>query len=246
MNEDGSITPNPAAIRTLIKDKKMMEDVHQRLSSLSWFMKSINEYLAVRSNREDDCKGRFWEGRFKCTKLKGEASLMACSAYIDLNPVRAGLAGTPEESCYTSAWTRIQALTARDELKRLGSAAIGVKKHSALRARARLDEWLAPIDVREGSGKGFLSVSTEEYLTMLDWTGREIRADKRGAIPSHIAPILSRLEIRPERWVDTTCNFGSLFYRIVGCADTMAESARALGLSWLRGVGAARAAFTSG
>ncbi len=79
-----------------------------------------------------------------------------------------------------------------------------------------------------------------DYLELVDWTGRAMRADKRGHIPEHVPPILKRMGVETDRWIDTVRHFRRHFYDYVGPPETMEHCSLKLGRNWLRGVGACR------
>ncbi len=110
--------PESREIAALCRDAAKIEVYRTRLGSLSWYMAALNEHIARKANKEDDCTGRFWEGRFKCTRLLDEASVLACMVYVDLNPLRARIADCPEHSEFAGIYDRIVARQAREKLKR--------------------------------------------------------------------------------------------------------------------------------
>ena len=181
---------------------------------ISWFMRVVNESIARQANAEDNCTGRFWEGRFKSQALLDEAALAACLAYVDLNPVRAKLAKTPEASDHTSIQQRIAKAQAA---------------HSPNHPQQQPTQ-LLPFagNPRLDMPKGLLFRLTD-YLELVDWTGRVIREDKRGAIDAGLPPILERLGIEPKHWLFLTQNFESRFKGLVGSAYRLKQACRALG-----------------
>ena len=208
--------------------KKVIAQWRERLSDLSWYMRCLNEPIARRANEEDRCKGRFWEGRFKSQALLDEAAVLTCMSYVDLNPVRAGLADTPEGSDFTSIQQRI-----RDS---------GATKTTRTEANPiRLMKLARKID--DGHTNGF-SFSTKDYLALVDWSGRAVRAGKRGAIPEHVPPILERLGIGPAEYLrhvggDGSIHEGALF----GHVDNIRQVASRLGRAFVKGVGPSRRLF---
>lgn len=171
-----------------------VKQYRERLSSISWFMRLLNEDIARRANKEDKCTGRFWEGRFKSQALLDEAALAACMAYVDLNPIRAKMAKTPEEFDHTSVQ------------KRVDSATIGKQPKQLLRF-AGMPRQIMP--------KG-LPFELKSYLDLVDLTGRIMREDKRGCIDKNHLPILERLNISPENWLKLTTQFTRVFHGAVG------------------------------
>ena len=187
----------------------------EQLASISWYMRVLNEKVARRANIEDDVTGRFWEGRFKCQALLDEQALLSCMAYVDLNPVRADRAATPEQSDHTSIKRRV-------EHWRSSAEQPNRPKNKAKREQSLQPENLHPFvgNLRESMPKGII-FNVVDYLQLVDWTGRQIREDKVGSINSSEAPILKRLSISPEHWVYLCTHFESRFKGLVGSAHSL-------------------------
>jgi putative transposase len=170
-------------IHALMDCPERIAAVRKRLCSLSWFMGRLNEFIARAANKEDEVKGRFWESRFKCQALLDEAAIAACMVYVDLNPIRAGLAETPEESDFTSIQERIRAW--QNEMMSTVTVS-AVPDHvpdmsESSDNKAPSDCWLCPI-ASESGRRGILPITAAEYFDLVDKSGRTIRPGKRGAL----------------------------------------------------------------
>jgi REP element-mobilizing transposase RayT len=199
----------------------IIEKWRARLSDLSWFMKCLNEHLARRANIEDNCDGRFWSSRFRSQALLDEAGLLTAMAYVDLNPVRAGVVRRPEESEYTSIYDRIR----RSRSPKMEEGEDTAKKEVPL----------LPLSDEEG-GTRRIPYRFQDYLALVDWTGRAIRDDKRGFIDPQLPPIIHRLNIDPDAWQISMQRSGNVFGRAMGRLDHLRLHATTLGQSWVRGI----------
>jgi REP element-mobilizing transposase RayT len=235
-----------------------LAEKRHRLASVSWFMKCISEPIAKRSNREDEVTGHFWEARFKAQPLLDETAIAACMAYVDLNPIRAAIAQSPETSEFTSVYDRI----ADRQIAALNPPASATPSSSpepsstpsstpssipsavapeTLTEHGPAAGWLAPVALepkptpspqprnlsrthcatRRLTDRGCLFMSLDQYLQLIDWTGRQLRIDKPGHIPPHLDPILTRLDCSPETWLDLVKNFRRRFRTEAGRPETL-------------------------
>jgi len=172
-----------------------------RLMDISWFMRILNEDIARKANKEDNCTGRFCEGRFKSQALLDESAVIACMAYVDLNPIRAAMASTPEGSNHTSIQQRIKAAIKSEQPKGL-LPFIG--------------------NYQKNMPKG-LAFSPTEYIELVELTGRCIREDKSGYIEENIPEILTRLGITPQSWLTLATQFRQCFHGAIGHVEALSD-----------------------
>ena len=231
------IYKGPEIIERFLKGEKLSTSHHllideivetwrERLADISWYMRCLNEFIARKANAEDKCKGRFWEGRFKSQALLDEQALLTCMAYVELNPIRAKMADSPETSEFTSIKQRIDELA--DDVKFTFYQDCSKQKHPpALKPFLSQDEIL----------KDQIPYNMKEYLYLVDWSGRAIREDKRGAIDGQLPPVLQRLGIDEYYWCEAMKPKGNRhFSRAIGCQCNLREYAKKLEIGWVKGI----------
>lgn len=204
-------TQRELRLQAIQKDPDLLATYRERLGSLSWLMRRINEPLAKQANKEDLCKGHFWESRFRSQALLDEAAALTCMAYVDLNPVRANMAKTLKDSLHTSIKKRLKTLT-EDELDSSLKAIAGQVKNRTM---------VLPL---------------RDYIELVEWTGQAIVYPDKAKLPSHLASTFEHLNLRQENWLSQVQTYGSSYYRFVGSIDKIKAKTNSLGQQWLKGL----------
>lgn len=200
----------------------------ERLADLSWFMRCLNEAIARRANSEDNCSGRFWEGRFRSQALLDEAGLLTCMSYVDLNPIRAGLAPTLTASDYTSIQQRLVEISTAPEASRNA------------RSTGTATDWkprLLPLASTDPTTTDdALAFGLEDYTELLTATGIALSSSE--PLSEGARQALNRFGIAQHHWLETIRNYQRRFFAMVGsthaidiyCART--NRAHAKGRAW--------------
>jgi len=227
-------------------------EYRQRLADLSWYMRVLNEGIARLANQEDGVKGRFWEGRYKSQALLDEQAVLSAMAYVDLNPIRAGLAEVPETSDYTSVQARLKPLEVEH---RLAEAIAAMRRqawgneveasakdgeaieHNALAERAPAS--LLPFDATGREGWA-IPYAFEDYIELVETLGRCLHPKKRGFIPERTPKILDRLGIDTSAFIEHGTRFLKAFGHAVGKPAALIELAARRQAKFLRGMRAVR------
>ncbi len=218
-----AMEPTEPELNSIRTDRDKLKKIRSRLSDVSWWMRLMCQKIAQRSNAEEELVGKFWESRFHAVRILDDAALLACAAYVDLNPIRAAMAELLEESDHTSVQRRIATM----------------KENAADSKRTRSDSFLAPLTIDElrdalgpcpntcgerASNKGFLAMSIESYIELLDWTARQIIPGKRGSTPAEAPSILERLQLDAQVWCELVSDFGRLFSLVAGRPQVIAAA----------------------
>lgn len=237
-HRDGAL-PEREEIARLAKQRDQIAEIRRRLSDFSWWMRLLTQSIARRANKEDGCTGRFWEGRYKAQLLTDETAILACAMYIDLNPIRAAMADSLENSHYTGAKIRLETLKVNRSRRSSHPSKNVVSNPTKRLEKETRSSWLSPICLRRSPNwtgkaksvgkvnqppKGFLHMTEVDYLELTDWTGRQTRSDKRGRIPNNIRPVLEGLEIDGDRWLEINRLFRSLFRKGSGISISLAST----------------------
>ena len=203
----------------------------RRLHDISWFMRGLNEFIARKANAEDDCKGRFWEGRFKSQALLDTSAVLSCMTYVDLNPVRAGIAPDLESSGFTSVQERLRAVA---------------KSQGGGTDPGNLASPMMPLLQSSGGAESPLPlpISSADYIKLVEWTGRQVRNDKRGAIVSNMPQVLPRIRMTPKQWLTLSLDIQKSTVQAIGALDRMRHFNKSQGKCWTSGQNQVAAAYT--
>ncbi|MCB9656271.1 MAG: hypothetical protein R3B40_08920 [Polyangiales bacterium] len=212
-----------------------------RLSSLSWFMRCLNERIARRANREDGCTGRFWEGRFKCRPLLDVGALLTCMAYVDLNPTRAGLAGTLAEADFTSIQQRLSEVgrvvstASPPHGEGIRCVALPQATGSLVRAESASKPGMsAPALLpfsdehagRDGAANDSIPFERAAYVELVRSIGMAAHPTKQGRLSHDAATLLHDVGLSCEAWASSVEALRSLRFAAIGERHLIDEDAQ--------------------
>lgn len=219
-NPSGSpAVPTAQELNALCIDKSGLRERRRRLTDISWFMRCLAEPIARRANREDDVVGRFWDGRFRAVPLLDETAVAACMVYVDLNPVRAGLARSAADCTFTSARDRIgdyqvalrltdpHAFVLRCEYGQLSGWMSPIPLHAAIRRKSA---------TRRASNHGCLPMTLDQYIGLLEWTANQSTQRSGGICSPKISVLMQRLQVDADTWLRMVRRFSRYFRDAAG------------------------------
>jgi len=198
----------------------------QRLFDISWFMRNLNETIAREANKEDNCTGRYWEGRYKSQALLDETALLSCMMYVDLNPIRANMSEDLAHSDFTSIQERIECYKQNDKE--------GNTEESTT-SQTKQPPTLLPFGLTQESN--VIAFPLSDYLALADWSGRAIHPQKSGFIDSSAPKLIETLGLNEDEWLESIRNFRRQYGNFAGSEASLRHCANQHDDCWYKGVG---------
>lgn len=214
MDEAGFEQQREMKKRAIMADKDKLTEYRQRFGSLSWFMSRLNEPLAKNSNAEDFVKGRFWESRYTSIALLDETAVLSCMAYVDLNPIRAGIVEELQYSLHTSIKKRIENLKTNNSL---------------------INKNIKPF--ASSSNHQSINIKLNDYIELVEWAGRSIVHPNKAKMPAHINSLLSSFNLQPEHWLKQIKLLNQGSPHAIGSVKNLKDKAKSLSKKWIKGIG---------
>lgn len=233
----------------LMRIGELADSYRQRLYDLSWYMRVLNESIARMANAEDHVTGRFWEGRFKSQALLDEQAILTVMSYVDLNPIRAGIATTPEESDHTSLQARLQDRADQQPAPipppEAQTACQAEERSPFVPAMAQQTLPQAPLMPFDATGRTdqAITFAYTDYLEWVDWIGRAILPHKRGSIPGQLPALAERLGVDPRKLADHARGLLERFGHAIGQPARLRAYSHTHERRHLRGTGQGKGLF---
>jgi hypothetical protein len=240
------VDPSQEDVDAILGDRKKLKKLRKKLSSLSFWMQLLKQKVAKRANAEvqkdDVCKGAFWKGRFEMTVINSREYLLTCSVYIDLNAFKAGMTDSIEGYKYTSIYMQYREIfnkmLTEGDLVPTEQNPLGEFPESRMLNPIEFLEAKSPEAVeRQGakladspecfkrrrarcSDDGFLEISAQEYLELLEWSMEQLAAQRdqkqEGKIRGLEHAVVKSHGMSSEVWKDRVTNFRRLFKHQAG------------------------------
>lgn len=193
--------------------KKHVNEYRKRLTSISWLMKLLNEYIARKANKEDECTGHFWEGRYKSQALLDFTAVISCMVYVDLNPFRAKAVKKPEYAKFTSLHKRSEAFKK------------GCQPH-----------FLTPfLPNRKKANIGNIDFSLDQYLKLVSETASSFDSTDASEWSKSLDPFLDKISVNPKEWLETTQNVENMYSIALGSCENLDLFKKSTGRTRLKG-----------
>ena len=216
---------------TKMQCQQLIELWRTRLYDISWYMKNLNEYIARQANKEDNCTGKYWEGRYSSQALLDETALLSCMAYVDSNPIRAGIATNLQDSDFTSIQERLAHFNTPEQQSNTNQST----EENYNNSNRQQPPKLKPFSVYAQTNT--LPFNLMDYIELVDWTGRQVHPKKKGYIGKDMPKVLATLNVEKADWLEKIQSFREHYAHFVGNKHTLKQLAVQNDSKWYKGTG---------
>ena len=200
-----------------------------RLYDISWYMKNLNEYIARQANKEDNCTGKYWEGRYKSQALLDDKAILSCMAYVDLNPIRAKIATELENSDFTSIQERIHKYKNTPKNSKQPAQKSELFEHKS--------QPMQLLKLGSNAEPDTIPFRLIDYLELVSWSSRYFTCNKQREVSKNVPNILAQLNIEEGEWLNALQYFRRQYANFAGSKVRLMNLAAQNQAKWYKGVG---------